>query len=538
MNDFLNELSDHPKNKNTSDLDSKFLNFVNGLGALEIKWLIRIILKDLKIKFDVKEILETLHLDAYKIYQSTPYLSVVCQRIYELEAPGSNGLQLFVPVLPQLCERININQIDKIIKQYNFYVETKLDGERQQLHRDQNKYAYFTRRGYTYTDVFGKDPTSGCLTPFIHKTFKDSVKSCILDGEMMVWHIVENRFVIKGEGVNFYNYRSKQNEQICFCVFDILYLNGESMINKPYYERVRVLKNVFHDTTGRIIKTVPHEIKTQQEFMDSFNKLVSNNEEGMVAKQMNSKYCPGQRGAGWFKFKPDYIEGSITDLDLVILGLSLHKNTNSKINEIIAGVKDNDSYLALVVLSSGLSKNQQDDLCDILSPVWMPTPTTTRNNQVVANVSNINFGHLKPQFYIEPKFSVVVQVKAAELQKSNIFPTVFTLRFPRIVCIRKDKKAEDICTLDEFKRLYCTDSKRSIVKIAKQIKVQGPDEVLLRSVKDDDADFVHRMDICILNSNLKNQPLLKKKILQQKGRIVVTPSKYLKQRRRKVNQLL
>ena len=60
----------------------------------------------------------------------------------------------------------------------------------------------------------------------------------------------------------------------------------------------------------------------------------------------------------------------------------------------------------------------------------------------------------KPDIYIEPEKSFIVQLKAAEITSSENFATRCTLRFARIDCFREDKSPiSDCMTLDELNTL-------------------------------------------------------------------------------------
>lgn len=59
-------------------------------------------------------------------------------------------------------------------------------------------------------------------------------------------------------------------------------------------------------------------------------------------------------------------------------------------------------------------------------------------------------GTEKPEVYIEPRNSVIIQVKAAEIVTSDMYKTNCTLRFPRIERIREDKEWYECMTLDEL----------------------------------------------------------------------------------------
>lgn len=95
----------------------------------------------------------------------------------------------------------------------------------------------------------------------------------------------------------------------CFCIYDLIYLDGESLINKPYAERIRKLQTIIIEKKGALILCHRTKVNNAQHFIDCLNKAFESNEEGVVIKQADSKYHPGQREkGGWFKMKPDVSE--------------------------------------------------------------------------------------------------------------------------------------------------------------------------------------------------------------------------------------
>lgn len=56
------------------------------------------------------------------------------------------------------------------------------------------------------------------------------------------------------------------------------------------------------------------------EILVEFNEAVQNNEEGIVVKQLETLYYPGDRSDKWIKMKGDYYEGIVDTLDLMIIG--------------------------------------------------------------------------------------------------------------------------------------------------------------------------------------------------------------------------
>ena len=107
------------------------------MSAIEHKWLIRIILKDMKLGIGQTTILAMYHPDAKELYDATNDLEKVCTSLLD---PNDRSLgidiSLFKPFRPMLADRASIKQILSKMGLKPFYVETKLDGERTQIHKD------------------------------------------------------------------------------------------------------------------------------------------------------------------------------------------------------------------------------------------------------------------------------------------------------------------------------------------------------------------------------------------------------------------
>lgn len=186
INRCLDELADSNQQNNRAGMEAALTSCYPKMSALEAKWFTRIILKDLRIGLSPNQILNCLHPEGADIFKSLNSLELICDRIEGDKDVGSLEIQLFVPFKPQLCARINSLNLDELFRATEFFVETKMDGERQQLHRRGDSYQYFTRQGFNASSWFGENPNSGKLTPNIHSLFKIKIEDLILDGEMMV----------------------------------------------------------------------------------------------------------------------------------------------------------------------------------------------------------------------------------------------------------------------------------------------------------------------------------------------------------------
>lgn len=92
----------------------------------------------------------------------------------------------------------------------------------------------------------------------------------------------------------------------CYCIFDILYHNGEVLSNKPLMYRVEKLKQVLTPVDGVVQLSETRKVSTRQEVWDSLNDAIDTRQEGIVMKDFMSVYKPNVRkNGGWYKIKPE-----------------------------------------------------------------------------------------------------------------------------------------------------------------------------------------------------------------------------------------
>jgi DNA ligase-4 len=112
------------------------------LSGFEQKWLIRTILRDVKLTgISEKAVLSTYHPDAKELYDASNDLEKVCTTLINpLNRSSEIGISLFNPFRPMLADRLSESKILMKMSNKPCYVETKLDGERTQIHKRGNKY--------------------------------------------------------------------------------------------------------------------------------------------------------------------------------------------------------------------------------------------------------------------------------------------------------------------------------------------------------------------------------------------------------------
>jgi DNA ligase 4 len=371
------------------EVNSSIKSLLCNLDALQLKWLIRIILKDLKVGMKEATILDAFHPDALDLYNFTSSLEKVCQMLYDPKKRLHEvSVSLFSPCRPMLGERAKPNKIEQLLAGQPFYIETKFDGERFQLHKKGNEYVYYSRNGHDYTSTFGADcyQSGGTLTPFIHNSFLSNVHSCILDGEMCGYNLKEKTILSVVEEYDVKSSKPTNEVQTCFCVFDVLLYNDQVLTNKPLRERLEYMSKTFAECDGRMIYSQREQANTNQQVVDALNKAIDSRLEGIVIKNPESLYKPSVRsGSGWFKVKPDYMNGLNDDLDLLIVGgyYGVGRRSGMLSHFLLAVAIDDENDATAVAAKTNTTKSHNDsDELDLNADEHNPTDEAEEVKQV------------------------------------------------------------------------------------------------------------------------------------------------------------
>ncbi|MBS4175231.1 non-homologous end-joining DNA ligase [Bacillus sp. FJAT-49736] len=165
-----------------------------------------------------------------------------------------------------------------------------------------------------------------------------SCRSMILDGEVI--SLGENgkpsfRQVMRRDGLrNIDRVRSAaESVPIIYMIFDIVYLNGVWINDKPFHERNELLSNII--IPNKHIQLVPSVSQTQE----LFEAVKEQEMEGIVLKKINSPYVFGKKRDDWLKVK------NFQDIIAVIGGFTLRHNT---VNSILLGLYDSKGRLYYV----------------------------------------------------------------------------------------------------------------------------------------------------------------------------------------------
>ncbi|KAL1941177.1 hypothetical protein VTO73DRAFT_7389 [Trametes versicolor] len=454
INGVLDELA---QNMGKSDLQSKILQRVyNRATSDEQRWLVRIILKDMIISVKENTVFGVFHPDAHDLFNTCSDLKKVTWELWDPERrlnDEDKAVQLFRAFAPMLCKRPT-KKIEDSVKEMQgraFIIEEKLDGERIQLHKRGNEYFYCSRKGKDYTYLYGKHVGTGSLTPYIDSAFDPRIDEIILDGEMLVWDPVSERNLPFGTLKTAAIDRSKKefNPRPCFKVFDLLYLNGTSLLHKSLKFRKRNLRSCVIPVAGRIELVTEFEGRTAKDVRTRMDDIIGNRGEGLVMKHPDSEYVLNGRNKDWIKVKPEYMDNMGETVDvLVVAGNYGSGRRSGGVSTLICAVLDdrrvqNDDdepkYSTFVRIGSGLS---YADYIWIRQKPWKPWGRDAPSYLQVARKGHDDKGDV----YLEPQDSFIVKVKAAEITSTDMYHLGFTMRFPRALQIRDDLSIADCMT--------------------------------------------------------------------------------------------
>jgi DNA ligase-1 len=300
-------------------------------------------------------------------------------------------------------------------------VEWKYDGARVQIHKDGDRVRVFSRR---------LENVTASLPEIVEAARRVKAKSAILDGEAIAmggdgrpraFQEILKRFRRK-----YHVAKLAKEIPLWLFLFDLIYLDGESLAHLPMKERRALLEGVAEADllAGQMLSDNPAEVEA------AYESALKAGHEGLILKNPSSAYAPGKRGKNWLKIKP-----VMETLDLVVIGAKWGEGRRASFL---------GSYrLACVDQSTG----------KLLDVGWVATGLT---DEALAELTEMfrELFILEKGMEVEIKPAVIFEVAYEEIQKSPNYSSGYALRFPRMVRVRDDKSLEEADTLERILSLY------------------------------------------------------------------------------------
>jgi DNA ligase-1 len=391
---------------------------------LEGRYLARIMLEELRIgvgEGSVREaIAKAFSVDPALVEHAMQALNDMGE-VARLAKAGEENLRnvritLFHPVRMMLAQQGNID--DMIREHGEIAAEFKYDGSRFQFHKKGNWARMYSRR---LEDVTGAlpDVIQQLMGATAHDVILDGEVIAIRDGRPMPFQSVLRRFRRRHDIAG-----AQEAIGMVPNVFDILYLDGETLIGLPFEERRRRLGSVVTQYLApQTVSADPSVIRK------TYEDALAAGHEGIMIKVRSSQYTPGQRGKNWIKIKPE-----VDTLDLVVIGAEWGEGKRAHVfgSFLVACQDASGKLVPLSRVATGFSDDQLSEVYDLL-----------KDSVIKKAGKEVTF---------EP--SLVFEVGYSELQASQNYEGGFALRFPRFIRIRDDKDIPDIETLESIRERY------------------------------------------------------------------------------------
>uniref|UniRef100_M4B6V2 DNA ligase n=1 Tax=Hyaloperonospora arabidopsidis (strain Emoy2) TaxID=559515 RepID=M4B6V2_HYAAE len=456
-----------------------FMKLATEYAAEEQKWIIRIVLKDLKIGLRHERVLKFIHPDAMEMYNHTNDLHKVCTDLRNSAVRYVPQLEPFQVFTPMLAKRVNFGECISAINADAFVVEPKLDGERITCHVQGEEVQFISRNGINYTESYAPS-----IKPHVLSQLELGV-DCILDGEMMVWDNTEYRlreFGLLKHTANAVRKGEATNRWLCYVVWDVVYLGGskaEQLIRQvfqgpgevsavmglPLVARRKLLLRILKPLDHRIIPIEQKLINDKsakerhEQVMAEVDQQVLNGGEGLIMKDLNAHYMCGEssrKSKKWLKLKPDYA-GMTTDLDTLIVGglYGTGRRRSGNVSVFLLGVlahtlDENEAAEAMkpgaqcpavytfAKVGTGYNLDELEQMRRELEPYWQPWD----DNNIPPHLNGWKpqKSDLRPDVWIDPRHSKILEVYGFELSFTTLYQTGLTIRFPRCKAIRNDKE--------------------------------------------------------------------------------------------------
>jgi DNA ligase-1 len=328
--------------------------------------------------------------------------------------------------------------------------DDKYDGIRAQIHTDgKGAVRIYSRTLDNVTHRF----------PELDEAARELGRSVILDGEIVAFsdRILPFAIIQKRLGRRQVSAKLRADAPVVFFAFDLLYLDGEALFERPLQERREKLAVILSEGAGRAgsegppasgnaaptaggpsLPTPPAPpslrmtegvaIRDAAHVDELFDAARARANEGLVVKDPGSIYTPGRRGKSWLKYKK-----ALATLDCVVTAAQYgNGRRRAVLSDLTFAVARDGELVNIGKAYSGLTDVE-------IAAMTEHFKATTRETH-------------GPVHVVEP--TVVLEIAFDRIQESKRHKSGYALRFPRIARIRDDKTLDQISTIDEVRRIY------------------------------------------------------------------------------------
>ncbi|XP_051127028.1 DNA ligase 6 isoform X2 [Andrographis paniculata] len=388
-----------------------------------------------------------------------------------------------IPIKPMLAKITNgIAQVLKSFQGKSFTCEYKYDGQRAQIHglADGSIHVY-SRNGDETTSKFPD------LIDIVKERSPPETATFILDAEVVA---IDRKNNLKLMSFQELSSRERGNRDsliatdkikvdICIFVFDIMFANGEQLLDLPLCQRRKHLKLLFGEEKPGYFEYA-REMTVELQDSDVNNEATLNRMttflddalrsscEGIMVKSLDvdARYTPSKRSDSWLKVKKDYVDGLNDSLDLVPIG-AWHGNGRKAgwYSPFLMACynPDTEEFQSVCRVMSGFSDAFYTEMKEFFSgdKVLSKKPPYYRTAEAA-------------DMWFSPE--LVWQIRGADFTISPVHHAAIGLvhpsrgisvRFPRFIQSVSDRKPEECSTAEDIADMFDSQTRKMDINIKK-----------------------------------------------------------------------
>ncbi|KAJ3286527.1 hypothetical protein HK104_008985 [Borealophlyctis nickersoniae] len=399
-----------------------------------------------------------------------------------------------VPIRPMLGKITrDLADVFEKLQGVKFCADFKYDGQRAQIHRSETgTITIFSRHLETITTKY---PDIVSLIPTI---LAPSTTSFIIDTEVVA---IDDQGVV--QPFQTLSNRGRKNVEmkdvkvgVKVYGFDLMYLNGVSLLKSPFRLRRDAMREAFKEVEGRFGFVPQIESSDADEIQEFLTKSLAAGCEGLMVKVLDAPagtaeknngllatYEPDKRSGSWLKVKKDYLESLADSFDLVPIGAWYGNGRKA------------GWYSPFLMACYNPETEMYETVCKCMSGFTDAfykqklAKYTKESGNVLDHPKNyyaVSEG-LRPDVWFLPIEVPVWEIRGADLTLSPVHLAAagkadpargISLRFPRFIREREDKSPEDATTPDQIVEMFHKQRNRApeVARIAEEDELEEEEE--------------------------------------------------------------
>lgn len=314
-------------------------------------------------------------------------------------------------VMPKDIEPMLATLVNEPVNDEGWVYEMKWDGYRAVSYIQNGKVDVCSRNNKSFNQKFYP----------LYETLKQWNINAVVDGEIVV---VDEYGVPSFSDLQIW--RSEDDGQLLYYLFDILWLDGYSVKHLPLEERKQLLKVIVPKENSHL--RISEILKDNGE--EAFELAKQLHLEGVMAKRSGSVYTVGKRTKDWLKIKTEKRQ------ELVIGGYTHNEGSSKLFSALLLGIIENGSFHFVTPVGTGFNRKMQEEIIKKLRPYetnscpFSTVPDYNKPSRFRPNPPKATVTWIKPK--------LVAEISYREETNSG------AIRQPSFKGLREDKKPGEV----------------------------------------------------------------------------------------------